>query len=211
MRATAPVPKEIVPDISIDPVCLMPVGAVKAKAEGRTFEHNDTTYYLCSDECLEKFRKEPSRYITLPDAGKKPAAASPMPMGGHGAHGMPGEGLKAMPTPPIPPQTTVGLPPPPAPPEAVPAGPARIPVVRRRNPAERPKMADGVGIQVEHVDPVCGKPVSAGRVSLYKGKTYYFCDDSCKRRFDNTPEEFLQEASAPDSPGGAEKNHGGPR
>jgi YHS domain-containing protein len=47
------------------------------------------------------------------------------------------------------------------------------------------------------VDPVCGMGVdparasSAGRVSEYRGKTYYFCADMCKRRFDADPAKFL--------------------
>jgi Cu(I)/Ag(I) efflux system membrane fusion protein len=44
------------------------------------------------------------------------------------------------------------------------------------------------------VDPVCGMEVSpakaAGR-SEYKGKTYYFCSDHCKRKFDQNPEAVL--------------------
>ena len=32
---------------------------------------------------------------------------------------------------------------------------------------------------------------AAGRVSVHKGKTYYFCADMCKRRFDENPEGFL--------------------
>ena len=45
------------------------------------------------------------------------------------------------------------------------------------------------------VDPVCGmqvNPDTAGeRKSSYKGKTYYFCSDICKRSFDADPEKFV--------------------
>jgi Cu(I)/Ag(I) efflux system membrane fusion protein len=47
------------------------------------------------------------------------------------------------------------------------------------------------------IDPVCGMVVpppeakAAGRVSVHKGKTYYFCADMCKKRFDENPEAFL--------------------
>lgn len=47
------------------------------------------------------------------------------------------------------------------------------------------------------VDPVCGMVVpppeakAAGRVSVHKGKTYYFCADMCKKRFDGNPGAFL--------------------
>ena len=47
------------------------------------------------------------------------------------------------------------------------------------------------------MDPVCGMVVdpaeakTAGRVSEHKGKTYYFCADMCKKRFDANPGAFL--------------------
>jgi len=47
------------------------------------------------------------------------------------------------------------------------------------------------------IDPVCGMVVdpaeakAAGRVSEHKGKTYYFCADMCKKRFDANPGAFL--------------------
>ena len=46
-------------------------------------------------------------------------------------------------------------------------------------------------------DPVCGKPVSirkaeeAGRTSVYQGKTYYFCSDDCKERFEKEPRKYV--------------------
>ena len=47
------------------------------------------------------------------------------------------------------------------------------------------------------IDPVCGMVVdpmtarAANRVSEHKGKTYYFCADMCKKRFDANPAAFL--------------------
>jgi YHS domain-containing protein len=47
------------------------------------------------------------------------------------------------------------------------------------------------------IDPVCGMVVdpmtarAANRVSEHKGKTYYFCADMCKKRFDANPGAFL--------------------
>ncbi len=38
-------------------------------------------------------------------------------------------------------------------------------------------------------DPVCGMEVDepkAGFTTTYKAKTYYFCSQSCKTKFDNT-------------------------
>src|SRR4030042_1460305 len=47
-------------------------------------------------------------------------------------------------------------------------------------------------------DPVCGMAVDekqAAATREYKGKTYYFCAQSCKERFDQSPEKYLQGAS----------------
>ena len=47
------------------------------------------------------------------------------------------------------------------------------------------------------IDPVCGMVVdrataaAANRVSEYKGRTYYFCADACKKRFDANPAAIL--------------------
>jgi len=39
--------------------------------------------------------------------------------------------------------------------------------------------------------PVCSMYAGAGLTSVYKGKTYYFCEPGHKRLFDATPEKFL--------------------
>ena len=44
-------------------------------------------------------------------------------------------------------------------------------------------------------DPVCGMAVDAKKAaatSTYKGKTYYFCAQSCKEKFDQNPEAFTK-------------------
>jgi Cu+-exporting ATPase len=49
-------------------------------------------------------------------------------------------------------------------------------------------------IEAEHVDPVCGMtvdPQSAAGQSEFDGKTIHFCSASCKRRFDETPRQFM--------------------
>jgi membrane fusion protein, copper/silver efflux system len=50
-------------------------------------------------------------------------------------------------------------------------------------------------------DPVCGMdvdPATAGnRKSTHQGKTYYFCTDECKRKFDQNPESYLKQAANP--------------
>jgi membrane fusion protein, copper/silver efflux system len=44
-------------------------------------------------------------------------------------------------------------------------------------------------------DPVCGMdvdPAKAGTLTgKYKGTTYYFCSDSCKRKFEAKPESYV--------------------
>ena len=45
-------------------------------------------------------------------------------------------------------------------------------------------------------DPVCGMDVeeaSAAATSEYKGKTYYFCAQGCKEKFDQSPEKYLKD------------------
>ena len=60
-------------------------------------------------------------------------------------------------------------------------------------------------------DPVCGMEVDQAktnalkRTSEYRGTTYYFCSDSCKRRFDASPEKF--ESSKPAPPEAPAKLH----
>jgi membrane fusion protein, copper/silver efflux system len=52
-------------------------------------------------------------------------------------------------------------------------------------------------------DPACGmdvdksKAIAAGRTSKYRDKTYYFCSDSCKRKFDGDANAYLKEVVAP--------------
>ncbi len=57
-----------------DPVCGMHVDASQAK---HRFEHDGKVYYFCCAHCLEKFRAEPSPYLS-----GRPASASEMRSGG---------------------------------------------------------------------------------------------------------------------------------
>ena len=49
-------------------------------------------------------------------------------------------------------------------------------------------------------DPICSMIVDedkakvAGRTSEYQGQTYYFCADSCKRKFDKEPEKYAKKS-----------------
>ncbi|HIH75426.1 MAG TPA: YHS domain-containing protein [Methanosarcina sp.] len=43
-------------------------------------------------------------------------------------------------------------------------------------------------------DPVCKMKVNRGDAkftSEYRGKTYYFCSLSCKKKFDENPEKYI--------------------
>ncbi|MBN2545820.1 MAG: YHS domain-containing protein [Spirochaetes bacterium] len=44
------------------------------------------------------------------------------------------------------------------------------------------------------IDPVCKMEIDENNSeyeSSYNGKTYYFCADSCKEKFDNNPEKYI--------------------
>jgi RND family efflux transporter MFP subunit len=51
------------------------------------------------------------------------------------------------------------------------------------------------------IDPVCEMKVTiskareAGRIFEYRGQTYYFCNDSCKEKFQADPKKFVAETS----------------
>ncbi len=47
----------------LDPVCGMTVDPAHARG---TAEHAGKTYYFCSPHCVEKFRNDPERYLTIP-------------------------------------------------------------------------------------------------------------------------------------------------
>ena len=43
-------------------------------------------------------------------------------------------------------------------------------------------------------DPVCGMEVNeqqAAATSAYQGRTYYFCSQGCKEKFDREPERYI--------------------
>lgn len=50
-------------------------------------------------------------------------------------------------------------------------------------------------VKKKEMDRVCGMWVeieSAQFTSVYKGQTYYFCEQSCKEKFDRDPEFFMR-------------------
>lgn len=57
------------------------------------------------------------------------------------------------------------------------------------------------------MDPVCGMQVNdqqAAEKSEYLGKTYYFCSEGCKHKFDQRPEQYTVKAGQAQS-GGANR------
>jgi YHS domain-containing protein len=47
---------------------------------------------------------------------------------------------------------------------------------------------------VKAVDPVCGMTVEPGKtklVSVYRGESYWFCAEGCRRAFEKNPDQYL--------------------
>ena len=55
---------------SKDPVCGMYVDEGKAKASGKTGSYSKKIYYFCSDDCKQKFEKNPGLYLKKTDGSK---------------------------------------------------------------------------------------------------------------------------------------------
>jgi membrane fusion protein, copper/silver efflux system len=49
--------------VAHDPKCGMEVDPSKAAAEGHTLAHLGRTYYFCSNECKDEFKKNPEKYL----------------------------------------------------------------------------------------------------------------------------------------------------
>lgn len=50
-----------------------------------------------------------------------------------------------------------------------------------------------------HIDPVCGMKVDdqkAAAQSKHEGKTYYFCSQGCKSKFDQNPQQYASQKPA---------------
>ncbi len=50
--------------MATDPVCGMSVMEEKARESGNTLEYEGRTYYFCAKGCLERFRKDPEKYLS---------------------------------------------------------------------------------------------------------------------------------------------------
>jgi Cu+-exporting ATPase len=60
--------------VAIDPVCGMTVSPERSAG---SFEHKGTTYHFCNPHCLEKFRKDPERFLEPEEAEEEPVEAAP--------------------------------------------------------------------------------------------------------------------------------------
>lgn len=50
-------------------------------------------------------------------------------------------------------------------------------------------------LSARSIDPVCGMEVEPGQtklVSVYKGRSYWFCAEGCRRAFETDPEKYLE-------------------
>jgi len=60
----------------------------------------------------------------------------------------------------------------------------------------------------EDVDPVCGMTVdrSSAGTATFQGKTYYFCSDSCRKKFEDSPAAYAAKVVNPSGAQG--RRHG---
>src|SRR5579863_4985686 len=77
-------PSNQTPTSDRDPVCEMNVNPATAK---HVHEHNGKTYYFCSAGCIEKFKKDPAKYVSGTPARQSGlvmlGAAKPSPTAHH--------------------------------------------------------------------------------------------------------------------------------
>jgi Cu+-exporting ATPase len=56
-----------------------------------------------------------------------------------------------------------------------------------------------IELMATHIDPVCGMKVDdqkAAAQSKHEGKTYYFCSQGCKSKFDQNPQQYASQKPA---------------
>jgi len=72
---TAPSNRERVLRLRFDPVCAMVISPTRARAN---LVHGDTTYYFCSENCRDRFERDPVAYLAkgLPNLGSGGSAAA---------------------------------------------------------------------------------------------------------------------------------------
>ena len=198
-----------------DPVCGMEVDEAKARAAGRVATHQGRTYFFCSDACKTKFQADPAHYAgaAAPAPSQSPGT-KPGQAAGKGtampAHdpvcGMEVDEAKAR---------AAGR-------TATYQGrtyffcsdacktkfqadPAHYAGAAAPAPPQsretKPGPAAGKGTAMPAHDPVCGMEVdeakarAAGRTATYQGRTYFFCSDACKTKFQADPAHYAGTAA----------------
>ncbi|MFH0878264.1 MAG: efflux RND transporter periplasmic adaptor subunit, partial [Lentisphaerota bacterium] len=69
----------MVATLSKDPVCGLEVSQRKAEKAGLKISQGGKTYFFDSEECKQKFKKEPGRYAEKPGQGDSPSKPTPSP------------------------------------------------------------------------------------------------------------------------------------
>ena len=145
-----------------DPVCGMDVDEKKAAAINRTTAHSGRTYYFCSDDCKKRFDAEPMKFANGATATAMPVKPSAPPADARKPERDTAEHTQHQP------------------PSAMKMSGA---------PASLSEAAKDLVCGMD-VDPKDAK--AAGLVSTHAGKTYYFCAEDCKKRFEAEPARYLK-------------------
>lgn len=101
----------------------------------------------------------------------------------------------------VPEVSTIPVQPPPAAPAAAPEEPAaapEMPAVEAEAPAEAAPVIDVATLALK-MDPVCKMSLEeypAVASQEYEGKTYGFCSEHCKKKFNEDPEKILARVAA---------------
>jgi len=153
-------------DAETDPVCGMEVDRKRAEAAGRTAVHAGTTYYFCADECKRKFEAAPEAYLAAGHDHDHSQASTPTaPRPAAPAAKAPSTPMPAMGT---------------------------APAASKGGAAPSAAAAPGtVKDLVCNMDVDPAEAAAAGLKSDYKGTSYYFCSDQCKKQFDAEPLKFV--------------------
>ncbi|MEO6120325.1 MAG: heavy metal translocating P-type ATPase, partial [Terriglobales bacterium] len=148
-----------------DPVCGMTVDPMTASSS----EYKGETYYFCRRKCKRKFEADPQKYL---DRAAAAMAAPAVAVESHqetAAESQPTAAAAPIPSALIPNQlVTIGA------------------------------RAEAQPAPVMVVDPVCGMtidPATAAGSTEHNGHTYYFCNPSCKTKFEAEPAKYLEEAA----------------
>ncbi|MGA8427453.1 MAG: permease [Candidatus Dormiibacterota bacterium] len=168
---------------AVDPVCGMQIerGTAPARAE-----HQGQPLYFCSDRCLDRFQRNPERFIKVPSV---PMAPPPSPARDP-VCGMPVDPARAAAKVERSGQDFYFCSP-----------QCRDRFLRdpsRYNP-EQPAASKLAPIPGQ-VDPVCGMVVDPNRVvaaSEYQGQQFGFCSVQCRDRFQDHPDLFASMRSLP--------------